>query len=86
MTVDYYSIRDKVFTYPVDAEKLDVKEIDGMTWVPFCGNKITKELAAKRIGLGSFAGLALVEGWHVTYRPLNCPSVSAIGWMSSYCK
>lgn len=77
---------DKTFTYPVNTKKLEVKQINGETWVPFCGNIVTAELVKKRQEVGGFTGLACVEGWHVTYRPISCPSVSALGWLSSYCK
>lgn len=77
---------DRTFTFPIDCDKLETKEIEGEVWVPFMGQKITADLAEKRKRLGGFTELACREGWHVIYRPISCPSVKAMGWMSNYCR
>jgi hypothetical protein len=31
-----------------------------------------------------FSGQRLSKGWQITYRPIKCPLVRVIGWMSSW--
>jgi hypothetical protein len=64
---EYYQIPDRRFTFPPDTQELPVKTIDGIFWVPFCGQRLS-------------------DGWHVTYRPIGCLSVRAVGWMSDWVK
>lgn len=79
-------VEDRVFTYPIGTTKLDIRIIDGVTWVPFMGNVCTPEVVERRKKVGGFSGLLLEVGWHVVYRPIDCVSVKAMGYMSTYCK
>ncbi len=73
--------RSKFFRFPVemDWEDLPVKMFDGVEWVPYTGNRNTRETVEQRRKLGNWPEWTMIEGYEVEYRPVTCLSVRVMG-------
>lgn len=68
-------------TYPhdVDVKTIRTIEIDDETYVAFVSTRISPELAERRRALGTWLDEDCEPKRVVVYRPINSPSITALG-------
>lgn len=69
----------RTFPYEMRSADIDGFSLNGVTYVPFCGNRISPEVAERRRSLGTWSEAACTAGYTVTFRRANGQAVSALG-------